>query len=70
LTAYFIRLAFTSSERTFLTLLAMNGADVIELLFFKGASLEFIFKSAGYYIQYSREIAEKIAKILEKIIKS
>jgi len=66
----FYPFSFYFFRKNILTLLAMNGADVIELLFFKGASLEFIFKSAGYYIQYSREIAEKIAKILEKIIKS
>lgn len=51
-----------------LTLLAKYGADLIQLLFFKGASLKFIFKSAGFYIHMSKSISLQIAKILKKIL--
>jgi len=64
----FYPFSFYFFRKNILTQLAMNGASLIELLFFKGASLEFIFKSAGYYIQYSREISERITKILEKVM--
>lgn len=60
--------SFYFFRHNILTLLARYGADLIQLLFFKGASLKYIFRSAGFYIHMSRSISKQISKILKDII--
>ncbi|MEM4757778.1 MAG: hypothetical protein QW184_01330 [Nanopusillaceae archaeon] len=65
----FYPFSFYFFRHNILTLLSQNGADMFDLLIYKGASLRFLFKSLGHYLHFSQERAIKIANILKKIMK-
>lgn len=65
----FYPFSFYFFRHNILTLLSQNGADMFDLLIYKGASLRFLFKSLGHYLHFSQQRAIKIANILKKIMK-
>ncbi len=51
-----------------LTLLAEHGADWLDIAYYKGQSLKFIFKSMAVYLHFSMNRAKKLARILRKVM--
>jgi len=62
--------SFYTFRHNILTLLSEYGADILDIDIYKGAKLSRAYGSAVYYIHRSANRMQKIAKIINKIMKT